>query len=113
MLKFLVKWVLNGAIVTLLLSYFTGISYWTAFIAASVLTIIAYFVGDQFILRQSNNTVATIMDGVMAVLYLLVLEFYFDWGLSWAEIFTIAAVLAVAEAFLHRYIFQQENIKAT
>ena len=113
MLKFLIKWAVNGVIATLLLSYFTGISYWTAFIAASVLTVIAYFVGDQFILRQSNNTVATIMDGIMAVLYLLVLEFYFHWGLSWAEIFTLAAVLAVAEAFLHRFIFQQDNIMAT
>ena len=45
-MKFVIKWVLNGIIVTSLLMWFGDVSFWSAFIAASLLTVIAYLLGD-------------------------------------------------------------------
>ncbi|MFK7692782.1 DUF2512 family protein [Paenibacillus sp. HJGM_3] len=107
MSKFLIKWVVNGAAAILLLMMFTNISFWTAFFAATCLTVIAYFVGDQWILRATNNTIASIADGLVAFVFLYVLERMFRWGLSLTEILTIAIVLGVVEAVLHRFVFQE------
>lgn len=66
--KFLTKWALNGIVVTLMLMYFADVSFWSAFIAASILTVIAYVIGDQVILRSTTNTNASIADGLLALI---------------------------------------------
>lgn len=108
-MKFVLKWILNGVIVTLLLMYFANLTVWTAFITASLLTIIAYFLGDQFILRASNNAVATLSDGVLAIVFLWIAASWMDWPLTFGEILIISAVLAVAEWFLHRFLFHEHS----
>ncbi|MCQ6557456.1 DUF2512 family protein [Paenibacillus mendelii] len=112
MFKYLLKWVLNSLIMIFMLQYFTGISVWTAFIASALLTLISYIIGDQLILRQYNNTAATLTDGLLTLLYLYVAEVWFAWGLSNGEILLISVVVAVGEFFMHRYIFQDDLGKA-
>ncbi|WP_036717955.1 DUF2512 family protein [Paenibacillus harenae] len=108
MIKFLLKWLVNGAVVVSLLLYYTDISFWNAAIAATVLTIIAYLLGDQLILRRTNNIIATIADFVLAAIYLGVLAYAFDWDLSMGETLMISFLLGIAEWVLHRYVFNEE-----
>ncbi|MCD9023296.1 DUF2512 family protein [Cohnella silvisoli] len=67
-MKFVMKWILDGAVVVLLLMYFADVPFIEAVIAVTALTIIAYGVGDQVILRSTNNAVATLADGVLGFL---------------------------------------------
>ena len=107
-MKFVIKWVLNGIIVTSLLMWYGDVGFWPAFIAASLLTVIAYLLGDQVLLRNTNNIVATISDFLLAAVYLGVVEYFYDWGLSFGEIGVISALVAVAEWVYHRYVLGQE-----
>lgn len=107
-MKFIIKWVLNGVIVTALLMWFADVSFWSAFITASVLTVIAYLLGDQVLLRATNNTVATIADLLLAAVYLGVVEAFYDWGLSFGEIAMISILVAAAEWVYHRYVLGQD-----
>ncbi|UVI32958.1 YndM family protein [Paenibacillus spongiae] len=108
MFKYLVKWVLNSLILIFMLQFYTGIPIWTAFMASALLTAITYVIGDRLVLREYNNTAATLTDGLVTLLFLYMAEVWFAWGLSNGNILFISAVVAVGEAFLHRYIFQDE-----
>lgn len=107
-MKFLFKWALNGIIVTLMLAWYADVTYLTAFIAASVLTVIAFLLGDLMLLPNTNNTVATAADLLLAAVYLGAIASLFDWNLSFGEIAIISALVAGAEWVYHRYILGQE-----
>lgn len=106
MRKFIIKWLVNGIIVVSLLMYYANVSFIEATIVATALTVIAYLIGDQFILRLTNNFVATISDAVLAFLILWFAADAMDWDLGTGEILVITAILGVAEWFIHRYILQ-------
>ena len=104
--KFLFKWALNGVIVVIFLTYYADMSYLTAILAATVLTIIAYLIGDVYILPRTGDVVAAIADAVLALAYLMVAALIFDWQLSFGEAAVIAAVLGFAEFFYHRFVLR-------
>jgi len=106
--KFLFKWVLNGIIVTLMLAWYADVTYLTAFIAASLLTVVAFLIGDMVLLPSTNNAVATISDFLLAAVYLGVIRYFYGWNLSFGEIFIISALVAWAEWLYHRYILGQK-----
>lgn len=105
-MKFVLKWIVNGAIVGSLLMYYANVGFMMAAITATVLTLIAYFAGDQLILRYSNNAVATVADAVMAYAILWLASYSMNWDLSAGEILVITLILGIAEWFIHRYVFQ-------
>lgn len=107
-MKFLFKWVLNGIIVTLMLAWYADVTYLTAFIAASLFTVIAFLIGDMVLLPNTNNTVATVSDFLMVAVYLGVIQYFYDWNLSFGEIFIISSLVAWAEWLYHRYILGQK-----
>jgi hypothetical protein len=103
-MKFITKLLINGVIVIPLMIWFSHVTFLQAACTSVVLSVIAYFVGDQFILRQSNNTVATIADAVLSFLYLWLVAYVMNWDLSLMEIFVISVILGVAEAVFHRFL---------
>ena len=105
-MKFILKWIVNGAIVGSLLIYYANVTFIMAAMTATALTLVAYFVGDQLILRSTNNTIATIADAVLAYLLLWGAAYLMNWDLSAGEILVITLILGVAEWFIHRYVFQ-------
>lgn len=107
--RFLVKWIVNGIVVVTMLMWFTEASFWAAFITASILCIIAYLIGDQLILRASNNTVATIADAVLAIVYLWLVADAMKWHLTTGELLGIVAVLTVVEVIFHRYLDHRDR----
>jgi hypothetical protein len=108
MLKFLLKWIVNGAIVAVFLLYYTEVGFWNAALAATGLTLVSYLIGDQFLLRTTNNFFAALCDMVLAAIYLAVLAYGFDWSLSWGETAFISVLFGVAEWVLHRFLFNEE-----
>ncbi|MDI4645967.1 DUF2512 family protein [Cohnella hashimotonis] len=105
-MKFMLKWLVNGTVVTTLLMYYSNASFLGAATTATILTIIAYIVGDQIILRSTNNTIATISDGILAYLVLWIAASAMKWTISPGEILIVAIITGVAEFFIHRYVFQ-------
>lgn len=108
-MKFVLKWLINGAIVVAFLMYYSDATFWQAAIAATGLTILSYLIGDQLILRATNNFLATICDFALAALYFLVLTYMMDWTLSMGETLFLALLVGVAEWILHRYIFHDKH----
>jgi uncharacterized membrane protein YvlD (DUF360 family) len=108
MSKIIAKWLLNGAVVAPLLMWFTGVPLFTAVVAASVLTFIAYMIGDQFILRMTNNTFAAIMDAVIAAVFLSMVSYMYRWDLSAGETLVIVVILGIVELMYHRYFLREE-----
>ncbi|CAI6033325.1 DUF2512 family protein [Cohnella sp. JJ-181] len=105
-MKFVLKWLVNGVVVTTLLMYYSNASFWGAATTATILTIIAYVLGDQIILRSTNNLIATISDGILAYVVLWIAASTMNWTINPGEILVIALITAVAEFFIHRYVFQ-------
>lgn len=110
-MKFVMKWILNGAVVALLLIYFADdVSFVEAAITATALTIISYGVGDQVILRSTNNAVATLADGVLGFFILWIAAYSMRWDINLGQILIIAVMLAIAEWVIHRYIFKPNQL---
>ena len=84
-MKFIFKWLINGVIVSSLLVFYTDINYITAAFIASALSVIDYFIGDQLLLRATNNTVATIADGLGTLLFLGIVADSMNFDLSFGE----------------------------
>ncbi|GFN31766.1 DUF2512 family protein [Paenibacillus xylaniclasticus] len=108
MIKFVLKWIVIGAIVVSLLMYYADVSFTSAAITATALTIIAYLVGDQLVLRLTNNTVATIVDAILAYAFLWFVADRMDWDLSSGEILVMTVIIGIAEWFIHRYILREQ-----
>ena len=102
--RFVVKLIANAIVVIPLLIWFSEAGFVESLIAALVLAVLAYLVGDQLILRMSNNTVATISDAVLAFVYLWLGAEWMDWNLNLWEILVISVVLGIVEAIFHRYL---------
>ncbi|QHZ50329.1 DUF2512 family protein [Paenibacillus larvae] len=104
--KFLIKVLLNGIVVIPLLMWYTEATFVGAATAAVILSVIAYLIGDQIVLRYTNNTVATIVDAVVALFYLWLVARYANWSLSVGELLTVVIVLGVVEIGFHRFLGQ-------
>ncbi|PYI51866.1 DUF2512 family protein [Paenibacillus flagellatus] len=102
--RFLVKLLLNGIVVVPFLLVFTEASFLEAALAAVALSVIAYVLGDQLILRRTNNTVATIADLGLAYLFFWLVADYMNWSLSATELATLVLGVGVVEVFYHMYL---------
>jgi membrane protein HdeD len=103
------KILLNGLVVVPMLLWFTEANFSDAALTALTLSIVAYVIGDQMILRLTNNFVATVADGILAVLFLWGAASLLTLSLSQSEMFTIAAVLGVVEYFLHEMFLRDKD----
>jgi len=102
--RFLGKFLLNGIVVVPLLMWFTEATFLSSVVAALVLSVISYVLGDMMVLRFSNNTVATIGDAVLAFIYFWVVSYFMNWSLSFGELVTMVVALAIVEFIFHRIL---------
>jgi len=108
-MKFIIKLILNGIIVVPALLWFSRATLMQALMTAVILCILAYVIGDQWILRASNNTVATISDAILSIAILWIANVMMKWNLSWVNIIAISLVLGVVEALLHRFVMKPDQ----
>lgn len=105
-----VKIVMNAVLIPLL--YLQTSASVTEIITTSIVfSLVAFAVGDQWILRGSNNAVATIADAAMAGLYFWMAARLFHWGLSNGELFVLVVLLGAVEAMYHRLLAEWDNKK--
>ncbi len=102
--KFILKAAINSIIVVSMLLWMSDATFMESLLTAVALTVIAWVVGDQIILRKTNNLVATIADAALAFLFLWVVSDFLDWTLNFTELVMIVAVLGIAEFFFHRVL---------
>jgi membrane protein HdeD len=107
--KFIVKLVANGVVVVPLLLWYTEATFWQAAVTAVILSGIAYLLGDQLILRVTNNTVATLADAALAFVYFWSVASLMDWTLTFGENLMITLILGVVEAVYHRYLGNRDR----
>ena len=108
-MKLLLKWLINGVIVVWMLMYYSDdVGFWSAAFTATLLSLIAYVVGDQLILRKTNNIIATISDALLAFIVLWTAGKFMGWNITIGEVFGITFILGIAEFFIHRYIFKDK-----
>jgi hypothetical protein len=108
--KFLTKLIINGVILIPLLYLWTDATVTQILVSSFLFCIVAFFVGDQWILRETNNTVATIADFGLSGIYLWAAANMLNWDLSGMEIIIIAMVLAFVEAFYHRLLQRWDKV---
>ncbi|MBD0383136.1 DUF2512 family protein [Paenibacillus sedimenti] len=108
--KFIIKVLLNSIVVVPLLLWFSEASFTMAFLTGMALSVIAYFVGDQVILRYSkSNNVATTADAFLSFVFLWMVGSYMDWTLSVSELLIIVALLGVVEYLIHMLMLDDTN----
>lgn len=104
MAKFLIKLLVNGIIVIPLLMWFADTTFFSALVAAVLLSAVSYWVGDQMVLRMTNNAFATLCDILLAAVFLWIAADLMDWPLAFWELSTIVILLGIAEMVFHRYL---------
>lgn len=107
--KFLIKAVLNGIVAIFMLMWLSNASFTGSLLTALVLCVLAYLVGDQIVLRLTNNTVATIADFGLAYLILWIAADLNDWTLTFGEIALISLVIALVEIGYHHYLGHRDQ----
>lgn len=101
---FIRKSIMNGIVAVPLLLWFTEATILGSVAAALALSTLAYFLGDQLVLRMSNNLVATAADAILAFAFLWAVAFYSRWTLSLGELFVIVALLGIVEWIFHKQL---------
>lgn len=104
MMRFLMKCLMNGIIVIPLLMWLSEATFFGALLTAVILCAIAYYAGDQMVLRMSNNAVATIADVLLTFVYLWLVSLVTGWSLTFGELLLITTAVAVVEVIFHRQL---------
>ena len=104
MLSFISKFVLNSLIVIPFLYLFSEATLNEAILAAAALSIVAYFVGDQLILRRTNNLIATIADVGLTYFFLWVVGDSMNWNLTFIELLSVSLAIGAVEYMFHLFI---------
>lgn len=100
-----IKFALVLAVLFIILSLFFGYSFWTTVIMSGVIAVTSYFVGDVVILPISNNSIATIVDVLLAFHILWLLSpFIMETGIPVYVAAISSVVLGAGEWFFHKYM---------
>ena len=101
----LIKFVMIALVLEIALNLLTNLTFGDILYIAAVITVLAYIIGDLFILPATNNTVATVADAGLA--FVTIYAFNFVWGvryISFLDALIAAAVLGLGEWFFHKYV---------
>ncbi|WP_248927300.1 DUF2512 family protein [Paenibacillus hamazuiensis] len=103
-MRFLIKLVMNGIIVVPMLLWLSEATFVQAAVSAVLLCVIAYWLGDQVILRNSNNLVASVADAGLAFFFLWAAADFMDWTLTMTDLAILAVSVGVVEFIYHRLL---------
>lgn len=106
----IIKFIVLGVILVLLLPQFGRTTWIQTIITAVVLTIIAYVVGDMWVLPKFGNMAAIVVDFAVAALILwLMSRFLPQFIISKTGVWITALVIAIAEVLLHYYLLATQT----
>jgi len=102
---YLMKAAANVPPVFLILIWAAKINWFTAIVLSLILTILAYFIGDIFILPKTGNIIAAIADGALVALFFWVLNYLGITVINNAGIiYTAIAVILAEGLFYHPFL---------
>jgi len=102
---YLMKAAANIIPVFLILIFAAKVNWLAAVMLALALTIVAYFIGDIFILPKTGNAIATIADGFLAALFFWIVNYLGISTINTASIiYTAVVVILVEGLFFHPYL---------
>lgn len=110
---FLIKLLGNGVIVVGLLMLLGDASFIGALGTALALSVIAYLLGDLFVLPKTNNMIATAVDAVLAFVMLWAISSNADWNHSMVDLLIITVVLGMFEYVFHTMLYRTDDFKRT
>lgn len=102
---FILKFIATFVVLYIILGVVHNMALRDVFFISLVLGVVAYILGDLFILPRTNNTIATISDFVLSLIVIWVLgkALGYDRNLFLIS-FISSAVVAVFEFFFHIYV---------
>lgn len=103
-MKLLVKLLVHGVMITALLVSLTDASFIGAILTAVGIAIIAYLVGDLYILPRTSNMIATIADAGLVFVMLWIIGAAANWTIEFSEILLLAVLAGAFEYFFHSWI---------
>lgn len=99
------KFVIIAIILEITLGLMTDLNFSEILMISLSVTILAYLIGDLFILSISNNTIATIADIVLTFLTILAFNYVYGYGrISYWDSIVSAVVVGIGEWFFHKYV---------
>ncbi|WPP41384.1 DUF2512 family protein [Paenibacillus hunanensis] len=104
--KIAAKTVVNTIIVVASLMMLSNAGLWGSILAALVLGVIAYVVGDMLILPATSNIVATLADAVLAYVVLWAASAMAGWTMSYMDLLVPVVLLGVAEYIFHIWLMR-------
>lgn len=107
--RFLRKVIMNGIVVVPLLMWFSEATLVGSLVASVVFSFVAYYLGDQLILRASNNTVATLADAGLSLFYFYWVSYMFGWDLTLWEAVIVTGAVAVVEMIYHQQLARYDT----
>jgi len=107
--KFVLKAALNAVVVVPMLMWLTDATFAESMVTALLLSVIAYVIGDQVILRKTSNLVATVADAGLAFVFLWGAGWYLDWTLNMTDLVMIVAALGLVEYVFHRVLIMMDG----
>ncbi|MGG3507851.1 DUF2512 family protein [Paenibacillus lautus] len=103
-MKLLVKLLVHGVLITALLVALTDASFTGALLTALGIGIVAYLVGDLFILPRTSNMMATIADAGLVFVMLWIIGGVANWTLDFSEVLLIAVLAGSFEYLYHMWV---------
>lgn len=102
--RILTKIVWSGFILVGLFLLTSDASFFASLLSALGLSIFSFLLVDLFILPRANIALATMIDAVLAYLFIWALAANNAWSMSLTEIFAITVVLTAFEYFYHDWL---------
>ncbi|MDD3653165.1 MAG: DUF2512 family protein [Desulfotomaculaceae bacterium] len=104
--NFITKLVIIGLICAIVLPNFSMLTINDSLVTALVLALIAYAVGDLFILPAYGNPTATVADAVLSAVVIYIADLVVNGAMTLSALGWILAIgiIALGEWFFHRYL---------
>lgn len=100
-----IKFVIYAAVLTIVLSLFFQVPVFMALITALIVTVLAYLIGDLWLLPNYGNTVSSIANAVIAgVATWLVFWALFPPVPNMLAVVAVAVIIGLADFFFHQYL---------
>lgn len=105
-MSIVIKFLMVTVVLELVLPRITPLGYQDILLISAAVTLLAYVIGDLFILDKTNNTIATICDFGLATATIYMFN-YFPRLAGTIDLFDAligSAVLAIGEVLFHIYM---------
>ncbi|MNJ55040.1 hypothetical protein D3C77_505120 [compost metagenome] len=104
--RIIVKIIWSGLILVVLFMLTGNATFIASLLSAIGLSIFSFLLVDLFILPRATIALATMIDAILAYLFIWAISSNNGWSVSIAEVFAITIVLTIFEYFYHDWLVE-------